>query len=124
MSNKKRWSDKDLNDFKKIIEKKKQKALQEMGLSKNLADDILKNNSVNSIYSSHIADAASDQEQLEKAYYWVARDNKHLQYLFRAMEMIDKKTFGICLSCEELIEKERLIEVPHTTKCFSCKSAV
>ena len=29
---------------------------------------------------------------------------------------------GICSACKELIGKERLMEVPHTKKCFSCKS--
>jgi len=38
------------------------------------------------------------------------------------LDMIKEKSFGICLSCGELINKERLIEVPHTTSCFDCKS--
>ena len=36
--------------------------------------------------------------------------------------MINDGTFGICKICGEIINEERLIEVPHTTKCFSCKS--
>ncbi len=39
-----------------------------------------------------------------------------------ALEMIEKGTFGICTTCGELISKERLEEVPHTTKCFNCKT--
>ena len=33
-----------------------------------------------------------------------------------------KKT--ICKSCGEIINKERLLEVPHTSKCFDCKSNI
>ena len=36
--------------------------------------------------------------------------------------MIEDETFGICNSCSELISKERLEEVPHTTSCFNCKN--
>ena len=57
-----------------------------------------------------------------KAYYWVQRENKFLQYLDRALEMIEEGTFGICKSCGNKINPERLLEVPHTTSCFECKS--
>ena len=36
--------------------------------------------------------------------------------------MIDEGTFGICKSCGEKINPERLLEVPHTTSCFECKN--
>ena len=71
-----------------------------------------------------MADASSDQEEMEKNYYWMDRENKFLQYLDRALEMINEGTFGICTSCDELISKERLEEVPHTSQCFNCKSKV
>ena len=46
-------------------------------------DDMLHNETTNAIYSSHMADAGSDQQEKEKAYYWLARENKFLQYLNR-----------------------------------------
>ena len=82
----------------------------------------MKNESVNAIYSSHMADAGSDQQEREKAFYWLSRENSYFQYLNRALDMINDGTFGICKICGEIINEERLIEVPHTTKCFSCKS--
>ena len=36
--------------------------------------------------------------------------------------MIDEGTFGICKECNNRINIERLMEVPHTTSCFECKS--
>ena len=90
--------------------------------AKQRADEMLKNDTTNAIYSSHMADAGSDLVEMEKAYYFVQRESKFLKYLNRALDMIDEGTFGICVECEKLIKKERLMEVPHTKSCFACKS--
>lgn len=37
-----------------------------------------------------------------------------------ALERISNGTYGICLSCEEEISKERLESVPHTGLCRKC----
>ena len=119
---KKKWTKKELDDFKKIIKEKRNTVLNDVESSKERADDMLKNETVNAIYSSHMADAGSDQQEREKTYYMMARENKFLQYLNRALELLDEGTFGVCGTCGDLIKKERLIEVPHTTSCFDCKS--
>ena len=123
MPNKKKWSKKEIANFKAMIMGKRDKVIEEYEASKERADDMLKSDTTNAIYSSHMADAGSDQPEMEKAYYFVARENKFLKFLNRALEMIDEGTFGICKSCSNLINPERLEEVPHTTSCFDCKSA-
>ena len=70
-----------------------------------------------------MADASTDQQEMEKNYYWMDRENKYIQYLNLALEMIDEGTFGVCTTCGKLIDKERLEEVPHTSSCFNCKSS-
>ena len=120
MANK--WSKKDLNEFKDYILEKRKIVVDEMDEAKQRAEDMLKNDTTNPIYSSHMADAGSDLVEMEKAYYFVQRESKFLGYLNRALDMIDDGTFGICVKCNELINKERLMEVPHTTSCFKCKS--
>ena len=120
--NKKKWTKMDLEEFKSLILEKRNKVIDELAESRKRADEARENNSVNAIYSSHMADASSDQEEMEKSYYWMDRENKFLQYLNRSLEMIMQGTFGICTDCGELISKERLKEVPHTTQCFNCKS--
>ena len=122
MAVKKKWSDKELKEFKILILEKRKVVADELVEAKEKADEVLKNNSVNAIYSSHIADAGSDQQEMEKNYYMVDRENTFLQYLNRALDMLDAGTFGICTSCGKLINKERLMEVPHTSSCFDCKS--
>ena len=119
---KKKWSKKELDGFRKIILDKRDVVVKEIAETKERADEVLKNNSVNAIYSSHMADAGSDQQEMEKNYYMMDRENSFLQYLNRALVMIEEGTFGKCTSCGNLIDKERLNEVPHTTSCFDCKS--
>jgi len=119
VSKKKKWTQKELEKF--ILEKR-EVVTAELLEAKEKADEVLNNNSTNAIYSSHMADAGSDQQEMEKNYYMMNRENNYLQYLERALSMIVEGSFGICASCGELIDKERLIEVPHTSSCFDCKS--
>ncbi len=119
---KKSWTKKELKEFENYIMKKRDDCVEELEQSKDRADNMAQSESTNAIYSSHMADAGSDHQEIEKAYYWVARENKFIQYLNRALDKIDEGTFGICSSCESLISKERLLEVPHTNSCFDCKS--
>ena len=116
------WSKKDLDWFKKEINEKRLNLSEDLRELKEKADDMLKVSSSNALYSSHMADASSDHVEMEKAYYMLAREKKFLQYLDKALLMIKEGTFGICISCNKLIDKARLEEVPHTTKCFDCKS--
>ena len=119
---KKLWTEKEMKYFKKMVQTKRVSVLEEINESKDNADEILKSSTANSLYSSHMADASSDHVDLERAYYMIARNKTFLGYLDKALLMIKNKTFGICQSCDKLIDKERLEEVPHTTKCFDCKS--
>ena len=117
------YSEAELKDFKNKIIKKKEDVLKEIMSSQDLADNMLENSNTSSVnYSSHLADAGADYQEIEKAYYWVQRENKFLKYLDRALEMIDEGTFGVCKECNERINPERLMEVPHTTSCSECKN--
>ena len=120
--NKKKWTKKELEQFKKMILSKKNEVSDEMDTLKKRADEMLKESTSNALYSSHMADASADHVEMEKAYYMLAREKKYLNYLDKAVQMINMGTFGICIKCNELIDKERLEEVPHTNKCFDCKT--
>jgi len=122
VNKKKKWPQKELKKFKTLILEKREVVTAELFEAKEKADDVLKNNSTNAIYSSHMADAGTDQQEMEKNYYMMNRENNYLQYLNRALTMIKEGSFGICANCGELIDYDRLIEVPHTSSCFDCKS--
>ena len=119
---KKSWTKKELKEFKDYILNKRDQCIEDLAESKDRADNMAQSESTNAIYSSHMADAGSDHQEIEKAYYWVSRENKFIQYLNRALDKIDDGSFGICVTCNNLINKERLLEVPHTKSCFDCKN--
>ena len=118
---KNKWSKKDLETFKNDIIKKKDLAVQDLSKIKKRTDNLIDQGSSNSIYSSHMADAGSDHQEMENAYYMMQREDSFIKYLDKALNMIEDGTFGVCIQCDELIPKERLDEVPHSNKCVGCK---
>ena len=124
MATKIKWTKMELKEFKSLIISKRSAVIDELEESRKRANEARNNNSVNAIYSSHMADASTDQEEMEKNYYWMGRENKFLQCLNRALEMLEIGTFGICVNCGKRISRERLEEVPHTTKCVDCKEGI
>lgn len=124
MTAKKKWLKRDLNRFKKVIVTKREATLEAIERAKKNTDNILEGGSVNAIYSSHMADAGSDHQEREKAFYWLKREMDYLQYLERALDMIEDGSFGICKDCGEKIPEPRLMEVPHTSTCYDCKTKI
>jgi len=120
---KKKWLKKDLEEFKAIINKMRNNVLENIEEARSRANDIREEGNQSSIYSSHMADAGSDQQSLEHAYSIINRESSFLNYLDKAMQRIDDNSYGVCLECSDLISKERLSEVPHATKCFECKTS-
>ena len=120
---KKKWNQKELKEFEQIIINKRQAVLKDIQEARERADDIIKEGNQSSIYSSHMADAGSDQQSLEHAYSIINRESSFLNYLDLALQRIDDSSFGVCLKCDKLISKDRLKEVPHATKCFNCKTS-
>ena len=121
---KKKWLAKDLSSFKNLILEKRDKTKEELKAAKERAEQMRDASQNNAIYSSHMADASGDHVELEQAYYMIARLEKYLGYLAKAIKMIADGTFGICISCNDMIPKARLEEVPHTTKCVDCKEGI
>ena len=124
MTKKIKWTKKEIEKFKKIIISKRDQVELDIEESKKRADDLKNTQNQSSIYSSHMADAGSDQQALEDVFVAINRENRFLQYLERSLVMMEDGTFGICKKCKCLIDEERLIEVPHTTNCFDCKTAI
>ncbi len=50
------------------------------------------------------------------------REHKLIKKIKKALERIDKGTFGICESCGEEITIKRLKARPVTSQCIECKS--
>lgn len=113
---------KKIDYFKKIILKKRNEILQELGnIRESSKNENKETSGTDSTYSIHMADHGTDEEQREKAYYHASRENKYLLYLEDALTRIEDGSYGFCIKCGKEIPEERLEAVPHTQLCVPCK---
>lgn len=115
------YSDEELEYFRNIILKKRAQAEYELELLHNSLKEKRENDSSESLYSYHMADAGSDVEELEKTYILYTRTRKFIKNLDDALKRIDNKTYGICKITGKTISKGRLEAVPHTQLSIEAK---
>ena len=115
---------KDLEHFRKLILEKRNELLKgldhlkDAGLNSTLKDST----GEHSAYSFHMADMGTDTMEREKAFLFASREGNLLYHLDRALERIDSGEYGICVECNQPIDRERLEAVPHVRLCIHCKS--
>jgi len=115
------YSDEELMEFKELLEEKHRVALQDIqGLRTQLAD-AREQSENDTAYSFHMADAGTDAMEREKVYLMLARQQKYLGYVERALDRIADKSYGICKVTGEAISKDRLMAVPHTRVSIAAK---
>ena len=112
-----RYSDQDLAVFKSIIEEKLTKAKKEV---KIINDELLEMEANN---SNHFNDINESSLSYERDYLskMTDRQNRFIRDLESALLRIKNKTYGICTVTGQLISKQRLKAVPHTTKSIKAK---
>ena len=66
-------------------------------------------------------DHASSDRDRELALMLADREREKLTYVDDALKRIDLGTYGICESCDEEIDKDRLLAMPFTKLCLSCQ---
>ena len=116
-----RYSDADLADFKEIILKKLGSAQEEY---KYLVDQIThqNDNGTDDTGSAYVSiDDGSASQQKESVIDLATRQPKFIDNLKAALVRIENKTYGICRVTGNLISKERLRAVPHTTQSIEAK---
>lgn len=113
-----------LEHFRNIIITQKKELIEEIeSLTGRMLDSTAgEGNEDNSIYSLHMADQGTDAMEREKNYLLAQRNDDHIRRLDEALKRIDNGTYGICVVCGKLIEKERLEAVPTTQKHVECKN--
>jgi len=119
-------SAKELSYFKDLIVEQKKEILEN---ARRLRESLVDENTgeyvgENSTFSMHMAEHGTDEMEREKAFMFIQRDEKHLFYLENALERIEKKTYGLCVSCGKPIDKGRLEAVPITQHCIKCKTSL
>lgn len=116
-----RYSDADLADFKEIILNKLESAKAEL---KYLLNQIKheNENGTDDTASAYVAiDDGSASQQKESVGQLAARQQKFIDSLEMALIRVENKTYGICKVSGNLISKERLRAVPHTTQSIEAK---
>ena len=121
MSEKVRYSDAELEEFRTVI-------LQKLELAKRDYDQIMR--ALRHEDSNDVADTSptykgledgSDAAYLEEQMQIAGRQAKFIQGLQAALIRIENKTYGICRETGKLIAKERLMAVPHATLSIEAK---
>jgi len=115
------FSDDVLNHFKELISKKREAAHEDVNRMRAQLVDAREQSENDTAYSHHMADAGTDAMEREKLYLMVAREQKYIGYLDRALERIEKKTYGVCKVTGKAISMERLEAVPHTEISIEAK---
>ena len=117
----KRYSDKDLAEFKNLINDKITSAKKDL---KRLRDSITQGagNGTNDTYSAFKAfEEGSETLSKESNSILAQRQEKFIRDLNNALIRIENKTYGICRVTGKLINKERLKLVPHATLSIEAK---
>lgn len=109
----------ELEEFKLIIEAKlAESKREERKLEEGMRE--LGGNSVDSINFTEFGNESRDKEQIE---IMMARQQKFIHSLEKALHRIENGTYGICRNTGKLIPKERLRLVPHATTTVEGKMA-
>ena len=122
VSEKTRYSDEELAEFKSIILDMLEKAKQEY----NTLRKVVMNNGNNDIEDTTpsfktVEDDGAMQLSREEASQLAQRQYKFIQNLEAALVIIENKTYGVCRVTGKLIPKERLRLVPHATLTVEAK---
>ena len=113
-----RYSEAELEEFRVLINQKLTKAREELNL-----------------YLPQLNDRADDEStkvkgmdgvgtvEIERLQTSAARQKKYIKHLENALIRIENKVYGVCRATGKLIRKERLMAVPHATLSIAAKEA-
>ncbi len=118
----KRYSDVELEKFKKIILKKIASAEQDLKLLKDSYSNASSNGTDDTYSSFKSFEEGSQTLSKESNTMLAARQGKFIRDLRNALVRIENKTYGICRETGKLISKKRLVLVPHATLSISAKN--
>ena len=122
MSEKLRYSDAELAEFKDLIEEKIANAEKDIRHFQGQIDHSGDNTGDDGSKFTSLDDG-SEALSREKIAQLAHRQRKFIQQLKAAMVRIENKTYGVCRQTGKLISKERLRIVPHTTLSIEAKNA-
>lgn len=123
MTEKKRFSDEELEEFKQIILSKLELAKRDYQQMMDTLSNKNGNDVDDTMPTYKILEEGSMTQTKEELTTMAARQQKFIQALQAALVRIENKTYGICRVTGKLIPKERLRAVPHATLSIEAKQA-
>lgn len=117
-----RYSDKDLAEFKALIQEKIEKAKHDLELIKSAYMNDLNNGTDDTSPTFKAFEEGSETMSKEANSQLAIRQEKFIRDLKNALIRIENKTYGICRVTGKLINKERLKLVPHATLSIEAKN--
>jgi len=118
-----RYSDSELKEFRELIERKLEEAKVDLQLLKGSLSHNDDHGTNDTGRTFNMMEDGSDTLSREEVAQLAARQEKFLTALNNALIRIENKTYGICRSTGNLIQKERLMLVPHATLSIEAKNA-
>ena len=116
-----RYSDDDLQEFKDIIQKKIDRAEEDLALLKSSYMNGSNNGTDDTSPQFKSFEEGSETMSKEANVQLAIRQEKFIRDLKDALIRIENKTYGICRVTGKLIQKERLKLVPHATLSIEAK---
>ena len=122
MSEKTRYSDEELKEFKELILQKLEKAQRDYDIFKSSINHSDDNDTQDTSPTFKVLEEGAATLSKEEASKLAQRQLKFIQHLQAALVRIENKTYGICRETNKLISKERLRAVPHATLSIDAKN--
>ena len=117
-----RYSDAELQDFKKLIQDKIAKAENDLGLIKESFINNQNNGTDDTSPTFKAFEEGAETLSKEQNAILASRQEKFVRDLKHALIRIENKTYGVCRVTGKLIPKERLQAVPHATLSIEAKN--
>ena len=121
MSEKTRYSDAELEEFRTIIREKLELAQRDYNKLKSSIMNQDGNDVDDTSPTYKVMEEGANTLSKEETTRLAARQLKFIQSLQAALVRIENKTYGICRMTGKLIPKERLRAVPHATLSIEAK---
>ncbi len=123
MSEKTRYTDEELQEFKELILRKLEKAQRDYDLLKANVMNNDGNDTADTSPTFKVLEEGASTLSKEEAGQLAQRQMKFIQHLQAALVRIENKTYGICRQTGKLIPRERLLAVPHATLSVEAKES-
>jgi DnaK suppressor protein len=116
-----KYTEEDLEEFKAIIHKKMARAQEDLALLEAAYKNDANNGTDDTLSSFKSFDEGSEVMSKEANVQLAIRQEKFIRDLKNALLRIENGTYGVCRVTGKLIQKQRLMLVPHATLSIEAK---